>query len=594
MTNPREPDSRLEDLLRSSLHGEAETISPSGDGLARIQQRTAARGRRLWLRPVAVVGGAAVAAVAGFTAYAVTSSHQDEHDILGSKNPTVVPSTPLSSPSPTQSSAPPPTGPVFPATAFYPFTSAAQEQSWEAQRGYVAQTWVIDPVAAAKNFIKSYVLADGVDTTMGTHIGKRTATVTLGRNISDAGSKHPVKVTTVQLQRFGKAWLVTGAADPNGNLKVSSPAAGAHVTSPLTVSGPSYGVDEAIQVDVATIGTRFAAASGRASFGNGSAPWSTSVAFAPPADPRGAVVVTEDSAADGGPARIVVNGVTFDAQQTGYPAYFYGVKNNRITKFSARNGAAISYLTQPSHEVITLSDAQVVGDQVYFLSGAVCGNGIRSVPVTGGDPTTIATADPGYTISGYSVDTPPKVNTFYETACLPSTTPAARLVVNTLVNDTSQMTAKVDFDSVPPGIVADPTWDVDNQFFDAILRGGTQSQLVRYDAYGHVPSKPEDNKAACIGFDAAGHQALAEEIDSNGYLWVATRTGSSMDVVRCIGDTAQVMFSVAGNRQAADIDVAGSGNAVLLTDTDGHVWRWNQGGNVVQLTPSVPITQLTW
>ena len=73
MTNPREPDSRLEDLLRSSLHGEAETISPSGDGLARIQQRTAARGRRLWLRPVAVVGGAAVAAVAGFTAYAVTS-----------------------------------------------------------------------------------------------------------------------------------------------------------------------------------------------------------------------------------------------------------------------------------------------------------------------------------------------------------------------------------------------------------------------------------------------------------------------------------------------------------------------------------------
>src|SRR3954454_9331358 len=126
MTNPREPDSRLEDLLRSSLHGEAETISPSGDGLARIQQRTAARGRRLWLRPVAVVGGAAVAAVAGFTAYAVTSANHSAHDSLLSKPPPVVPTTPQTCPypTPTPSNAPPPPGPAFPATGFYPFTSA--------------------------------------------------------------------------------------------------------------------------------------------------------------------------------------------------------------------------------------------------------------------------------------------------------------------------------------------------------------------------------------------------------------------------------------------------------------------------------------
>lgn len=594
MTNPREPDSRLEELLRSSLHGEAETISPSGDGLARIQQRTAARGRRLWWRPVAVVGGAAVAAAAGFTAYAVTSAHQDSNDSVAAHNPTPLPSTPVASTSTTPSKSPVAAGPVFPAMAFYPFTSEAQEKSWEAQRGYLAQPWVTDPVAEAKNFISSYVLADGVATTMGTHIGSRTATVTLGRYISDAGSKHPVKVTTVQLQRFGKAWLVTGATDPNGNLKVSSPTAGAHVTSPLTVSGPAYGVDEAIRVDVATIGTRFSAASGRASFGNGSAPWSTSVAFAPPADPRGAIVVTEDSAADGGPARIVVNGVTFDTAQSGYPAYFYAVKNNRVAKFTARNGAALSYLTPPAVAGTTLSDAQVVGDQVYFLSGPACVNSIQSVPVTGGSPATVATADAGYAITGYSVSSgSAKVNTFYETACVADTSPAARLVINTLVDDTKQATSTVDFDAVPPGIVADPTWD-DNQFFDAILRGGTQSQLVRYDAYENAPNKPSDNKAACAGFDSAGHQPFAEESDASGYLWVATRTGSSMDVVRCIGSTAQVMFSVAGNRQPADIDVAGSGSAVLLTDTDGHVWRWTQGGNVQQLTPKVPLTQLSW
>src|SRR4051794_21989431 len=181
MTNPREPDSRLEDLLRSSLHGEAETISPSGDGLARIQQRTAARGRRLWLRPVAVVGGAAVAAAAGFTAYAVTSANDNGRDSVASDTPTppVVATSPAATPT-TSTSPTAPAGPVFPATAFYPFTSAAQEHSWEAQRGYVAQPWVLDPVAAAKNFLKSYVLADGVDKVTATHVGKSAASVTLG------------------------------------------------------------------------------------------------------------------------------------------------------------------------------------------------------------------------------------------------------------------------------------------------------------------------------------------------------------------------------------------------------------------------------
>src|SRR5436305_3808912 len=119
MTNPREPDSRLEELLRSSLHGEAETISPSGDGLARIQQRTAARGRRLWLRPVAVVGGAAVAAAAGFTAYAVTSAQHDGSDSVSAPSPTVIPSTPAATVSSSPTKAPP-VGPVFPAKAFYP------------------------------------------------------------------------------------------------------------------------------------------------------------------------------------------------------------------------------------------------------------------------------------------------------------------------------------------------------------------------------------------------------------------------------------------------------------------------------------------
>ena len=128
---------------------------------------------------------------------------------------------------------------MFPATAFYPFTSAAQEQSWEAQRGYVAQSWATDPVAAAKKFVQQYVQATDVKTVLSQKVAGKTASITLGRSIADASSLRPLKVTTVQLQRFGKAWLVIDAADPNGFLKISSPSGGAHVTSPVQVMNTS-------------------------------------------------------------------------------------------------------------------------------------------------------------------------------------------------------------------------------------------------------------------------------------------------------------------------------------------------------------------
>lgn len=592
MTNPREPDSRLEDLLRSSLHGEAETISPSGDGLARIQQRTAARGRRLWLRPVAVVGGAAVAAVAGFTAYAVTSANHNGNDTLVSKQPTIAPSTPQTSPFPTAtpSKTPPaPAGPAFPSTAFYPFTSAAQEQSWEAQRGDVAQPWVLDPVASAKNFVTSYVVVNDVTTLVGKHVAGRTASVTLGRTIADASSTRPFKVTTVQLQRFGKAWLVVGAVDPTGYLKISSPSGGKHVASPLTVTGSAFGVDEAVRVDVATIGTRFVSTSGRAQFGNGTKTWSTSVSFASPADPRGSVVVTEDSMADGGTSRIVVTGVTFDSEQTGYPQYFYGIKNDRVTKFSARTGAAISYLTPPAAGG-GASDPQVVNGQILYLSGSgTCANELRWVSVNGGPSQSAERPDPGYVITGYASRN--QRVAFYEVACDSATSPAAKLVFHLYGNDPpAPATNTVMFDSLPPAIVGDPSW-LDTRHLAAIVRTGTINTLHDYDSW--KAQHALDGSSTCTGNKTDG-EADAMATDTAGNVWFVERTGSSMQVVRCIGSAARVMLTVAGNHQPADISVTGSGGAVLLTDTDGHVWRWAQGGDVVQLTPKLPITELSW
>ena len=563
MTNPREPDSRLEDLLRSSLHGEAETISPSGDGLARIQQRTAARGRRLWLRPVAVVGGAAVAAVAGFTAYAVTSSQDNGPDSVAANNPTPPATSPAITPTATQSSTPPPPA---------------------------------DPVASAKKFVQQYVQATDVKTVLSQQVAGKNAAITLGRSIADASSLRPVKVTTVQLQRFGKAWLVVAAVDPTGYLKISSPSGGARVTSPATVTGSAFGVEEVVRVDVATIGTRFSTSPGRAQFGNGTKSWSTSVAFAQPADPRGAVVVTENSLADSGTSRIVVKGVTFNSEQSGYPQYFYGIKNDRVTKFSSRTGDAISYLTaaEPGGGA---SDPQLVGDRVYYLSGSgTCTNALRYVPTSGGPSQPAGgtgnswNSDDGYVITHYSVRDD-RVSAVYETACDSGTTPAAKLIVHYYINDSAPATWTKNYASVPPGVVNDPSWYSDYHF-DAIVRTGTQNSVMRLNADGAFMTN--DGEPACAGYDVATGEPDATQVDANGYVWLATRTGSSMDVVRCIGSTARVMFTVAGDRQPADLSVAGSGGAALLTDIDGHVWRWTMGGGVAQLSPSVPVPQLSW
>ena len=587
MTFPRDPDSSLEELLRSALQGEADSISPGGDGLARIQQRTAARrSRRLWLRPIAVVGAAAVAGGAGFTAYALTS-HPDTNDSIATKLPTPLPSTPATTPSTSTSPTIAP-APEFPASAFYPFTSAAAEVSWEAQKGAAAQPWITDPVAEAKDFIAKFVLADGVTQVTGKQVGSKTASVTLGRTLTDASSQRQISVTTVHLQRYGKAWLVLGATDAGGYLTVTSPASGERVTSPVTVSGPGFGNDEAVQVDVRAIGAPFlTASSGHAQFGNGVPTWSTAVAFSPPADPRGAVVVVEGSSADSGPARIAVTGVTFASESTGYPAYFYGVKNNRVTKFSARNGAAVSYLSRP--EVGSVSDPQLVGDRVYYLSGSgTCANALTSVPTTGGASTRVATPKLGYAISSYAVSADQQKTALFETSCLGTNTPRGMLVSS---NSGGSQSHTVTFDSFPPQIVGDPSWEPDGTHVDAVVQTGTAARNSRYDAF--AATSWGDNVDLCPDGGADGLPA-AVETDGSGATWVAKRAGDSIKVERCIGSTPQVMFSIAGNRQPADVDVAGSGGAVLVTDTDGHIWRWTQGGAVVALSPRVPLTQVTW
>lgn len=584
-------DVRLEELLRTSLYDEADTIIPAGDGLSRIQGRvTTRRARASWWHPMAALGGVAVVAVAGFAAYALTRT--PTHPSTVSTSNTGIP-TPTPDASTSTPPAPVPVKPTFPRSAFYPFTSEAAEQQWAAQDGPSKQPWVGDPELLAKTFVAAFVQQAGVTDVYDRNISSHTATITLGRTLHDGNRAVPVKVTTVSMVRFDKAWLVVGASDAEGNLKVTHPKSGQKLASPAFVAGPGFGVDENVQVDVRTVsGIVRTGELPTVGFGNGVPQWSTTVPFAAP-EPRGAVVVVELSAADGGPSRITAVGVNFAAvQAASYPQYFYGVKNGRVTKFSSHNGAPISYLTAATPGG-GASDPQLVGDKVYYLEGAgTCVNALRSVPAGGGSPTTVATPDPGYTISGFGVwasDT--RINTYFETACDSAVAPQGRLVFDTLVNDTNPQRTSIDFANFPPQVVGDPSFAADGRHVIAVVHTGTQAQVRQYDAY--QSTKVDDATTPC-GYDPSLGLPTATEVDSSGAAWFAAQTGSGMRVIRCAGGQSTTAFTVTGADTPADLAVADNGQAVLLTDTSGAVWRWTAGGVATQMQTSVPQPQLTW
>jgi hypothetical protein len=565
-------DREMEERLREALAAQAQTVQPRGDGLMRIQQRVGARDRQQrWLRPVLVMGSVVVVAAVAVGGVAI-ARHGGTAKV-----------SPGGDPSPT-------TQPVgsggFPAQGFFPFTTAAEEADWEQQSADGHSPWIADPVGVATSWVPNYLMAKDVDQVVDKQQTATTADVTLGRNQSEGGLQ---PVVVVHLVKFHEAWIVTGASDPHNALRILSPTAGATVNSPLTVSGPGFGVDEVAKVELRDAETpKLIASAPTDGFGNGTPEWSTTLSFSQPQSAAGVVVAMTMSAADGGIARLAAQKVVF-GQASSAPsagAGFYGVQGGVIERFdsSGRPQGPVD----GSDSSGTVLEARDYGGTLYFTARkADCLSTLYSLSAGGGTPVEVATADNGYGIVGFDLTADGTKLTYFESGC-GDLAGKGKLVFE---NPTTGDRRTVPFPSEPPSIIGDPVWEADGVHVDAYVRTGMQGYLARYDSTAGKSATPETN--ACGEYDPATQLTGALARDLSGTLWFAGQTGSSMQVLSCKDGMPNVELTVSVNDSPTALAVDQDGK-ILLTDASGRVGIGSAGGTAKELPVGGGVTYATW
>jgi hypothetical protein len=577
-TDDRDP--QMEERLREALAASADTVQPGGDGLMRIQQRIGARRtQQRWTRPLLVMGSVVVVAAVAVGAVTIARSNDSAKVTPSDRAP---------------SSTTEPVGVGgFPAQGFFPFSTAAEEATWEQQYADGDMPWIADPVGVATSWVPNYLEAKDVDQVVSKDQTATKADVTLGRNQSEGGL-HPVVV--VHLVKFHKAWIVTGASDPQNLLTISSPEAGATVDTPLTVTGPGFGVDEVAKVELREAETPdLIAEAPTDGFGNGTPQWSATLGSAhfhptkPMAQPAVLVVYTL-SAADGGVAQLTAQKVVLGLQSapaaTG--AGFYGVQGGVIERFEA-SGAPQGPVDGSSTKG-TVFEVRQFDSGLYFTAKVGdCLPTLYSLPTGGGTPTEVVTADKDYGIVGFDLSADGTKLTYLESSgCNQSRAGMGKLVFENLT-DGSRRT--IDFPSEPPAIIGDPVWEADGVHVDAYVRTGMEGYLARYDSTKGSDATPSSNP--CGEYDPATQLTGALDTDADGTLWFAGQTGASMQVLSCKDGQPNVELTVSVNDSPTALSVNPDGQ-ILLTDSSGRVWAGSAGGTPKQLRVGGGVTSATW
>ncbi len=314
-----------QDRLREILH--ADPWTPSGDGLARIQQRLARR-RRLRLALVPATGLLAAAAIVVYVASGDAGSQKLIQD------PATHRPTASTSPSPDVSA--PPTTPVTDtyAGALWPFTSQRQADAWTADHG--SRPWAADQTSVAAHFVTDYLGLSGV--TADKACATCTKVLLTGSNGRTVGTVH--LVGNGGNTRNGPPYSV-GSVD-GGDLTVTTPAAGGVVGSPLHVSGRVTGVDESILLHlISATGRDLASTSTPA----GSAlPWQASLTWTDRSWSTAGLVATTTSLKDGSVTRVAV--VTVHRGSSAGSG-FAGLSHGHVVLQSGATGALVRQLTFP-------------------------------------------------------------------------------------------------------------------------------------------------------------------------------------------------------------------------------------------------------
>ncbi len=348
------PEGRLREILRS------DPWTPTGDGLQRIQQRLVRR-RRLRL---ALVPATALLTVAAVVVYVASGG-------AGSQKLIEVPAThgPTPSTSPSPRVVPPPATTVGDGYvgALWPFASQLQADAWTADHG--SRTWAADQTSVAAHFVTDYLGLSGVTA------DKACATclkvLLTGSNGRTVGTVHLVGDGGVA--RNGPPYSVEGV--DGGDLRVTSPVAGAGVSSPLPVSGRVTGVDENVSLRLrSTTGTVLASAGTPA----GSAlPWTASLTWTDPSWSTAGVVATTTSLKDGSITRVAVVtvhrassagsvGSTGSTGSTGSAvSTFAGLRQGHVVLLSGTTGQVVRQLTFPPTGKVDLDASWSAGSLVW-------------------------------------------------------------------------------------------------------------------------------------------------------------------------------------------------------------------------------------
>lgn len=324
-----------EDRLRDVLRNEASAVVPAGDGLAKIQQRLVRRRRRR----VMLVPSAALVMAAAIGAFFVLGGSGGTQRLVqtpGGHRPspsfcypplaegpcsTVRPSQPIAEPD---------------GTTLWPFTSAAEAQAWQPTGPY---PWAGDILATAEHFATDYL---GITGLRGFQPNAVDGTVGLQSGQPDRRKISAVKLVHYESADGKRVWTVESVAT---DMSVTSPTAGAAISSPTSVTGRITGVDENVRLRLLTSAGK-EIANGGAPAGS-EVPWQGTLTWSDTSWTTAGIVGTTYSPKDGALTRLVVVPVLRATGATASGASFAGLAGGHVNLYDAVNGMQVRQLTFP-------------------------------------------------------------------------------------------------------------------------------------------------------------------------------------------------------------------------------------------------------